>query len=168
MRSSAFALALAALVLVGGGCTPETASNDGADDSRGTANESVKTPVGYAETKANLLDGKDDYHTYTFTQATGDCTSKGLPATLTYREDADLGFFIMDSADGSYFDEIVMATPSTISFDQLTLGGTPATCAISAGYGTNDGSLGCSAVGSDEFNPQPLCSGTVKITATPR
>jgi hypothetical protein len=168
-----FTLALSAVLLLGAGCTAATNIDTSGLDASGTndtppAASTPQQPVGYADTNANLLDGKEDYKMYTFTQNSGDCNTKGLPTTLQYREDSILKFFIMDSADGSYRDEMVSATPTTVSFDQIQISGVNAKCAISAGFGTNDGTLGCSAFNSDEFNPQPLCSGTVTITATPR
>jgi hypothetical protein len=168
-----FTLALSAVLLLGAGCSASTNLETSNPDAASTndaapAASTNQTPVGYADTNANLLDGKEDYKMYTFTQNSGDCSTKGLPTTLQYREDTILKFFILDSADGSYRDEMVLATPTTVSFDQILISGVNAKCAISAGFGTNDGTLGCSAFTSDEFNPQPLCSGTVTITATPR
>ncbi|PIQ67220.1 hypothetical protein COY25_01640 [Candidatus Uhrbacteria bacterium CG_4_10_14_0_2_um_filter_41_7] len=134
---------LVALTLIGGGCVGGDASDTAVND---TVKQMANVP--FSEVLGNILDRKDTYKEFRYTHESGDCLSHGAPNVISYFEDPNLGYFVVESGDGSYRESVASAMMNNeVSFNEVPLTDGAADCAVRVKYGEDKGTYICDIAG---------------------
>jgi hypothetical protein len=167
-RFSLLILPALSVLLMGAGCAASTdtaVTTTPSGSAETTATDTAPKPmVGYAEVKGNLLNTNNTYSEYRFTNTSGNCVEKGLPAVFSYIEDKELGYFVVQSGE---YKNAASATPSMVRFTDLKIDGKDATCLAGVTSGTNGAEISCLDA-ADATGKTILCSGKADVTVQPR
>lgn len=123
--------------------------------------EEEKTLVAFADLNDDIMDAKENYSLFRFTEPEGTCMEMGFPENLVYKSTN-----MIMTEDEKYFDEwTAVDFTGMIRFKNVPMAeGVTANCSIKTTTGINTANLVCtSAVEGEE--EKELCTGTFKVMA---
>ncbi len=167
MKKTISFLILAVFLTVGGGCASSDAPIDDANvdnnDTVPVEDTAPAEPIAYSELTQNILDAQEIYKEFRFTNGTGTCVDQGFTDSFSYLEDEELGYFVLESTDKSYYESYVMATMANyLAFEEVALTDGEAKCSFKIPFGTDEGTLKC------EIDEVEICTATYQGTAIGR
>ncbi|MFA6475685.1 MAG: hypothetical protein WCV88_05855 [Patescibacteria group bacterium] len=155
--SRVLTLVAASALLAGAGCTSTSTSTVSTN-----TNTTTGGVVAFADLKKNMLDASSDgdYNEFQFVDGSGTCVEQGLPKQFSYIKDPTLKYFIVDTEDGSYRNELVsLDFTGNLKYTKVALTGGEATCTTKAVTSNNEATTSC------KVNDAEVCTATHTVQA---